>query len=270
MTHVSANTGLIPQMNPFQPQRLSTRCAIESNDRNTRSDFSARCHNVQVVRNVSAGNKGAGFVHWSNGKYDPAADNYTRMPADRIPANAAYNPRRFADGSAVINDLPFLEFSDNQAYGNFIGLKTRFTTGHGDVPMNETIADVTHGLQTQSGSPPVLAPSVVSNLTVWANWIGVVASYTTMSYQHVLVVAPRTEVASYVVSANGFQPAVGLSVRGPRELAFDDFRVVNYKRGTYFQQNRDKPREKFLPQGIVTFGVLRDFTTSLDPKIIIP
>ncbi|MFT5533313.1 MAG: hypothetical protein ACI8WM_000775 [Burkholderiaceae bacterium] len=187
---------------------------------------------VLIQGNYAAGNKGAGFVTWADGKYDPATGGYTGLPATRVPSDALYKPRTFANGAVVINDVPLRGFDANQAYANFIGVKTRFTNGNGDFPLNAALSGASEQLKIPDGGR-VLGTSTIKNLTVWGNRIGIVSSYTKMNYEHVLNVGLGN--TAYGDSpASVFQPAVGVYITGPRTLTFSDFRLVNYPTGKYF------------------------------------
>jgi hypothetical protein len=205
---------------------------------------------IVMRNNIAAGNKGAGFVTWSDGKFDPATGGYTSFPADRVSANAAYKPHRYPDGSVVINDVPLREFSGNQAYGNFIGMKTRFTNGHGGVPMDVTLPGILAREKTPDGGA-VLAPSLISNLTVWANRIGIVSSYTMMNYEHVLNVGEGARVTGQYDPL--YQPALGIFIRGPRTLEFRDVRIANYPRGGYISEANGAPVPEAQSPGISLF-----------------
>lgn len=153
-------------------------------------------------------------------------------------------------GSVVINDVPLRKFDANQAYGNFIGIKTRFINGHGQIPMNSAL----EGINATISQPPggiLLAPSVISNPTVWANWIGIVSSYTNMRHEHVLNVAGITRTPDKQDLA--FQPAVGVFIRGPRVLSFSDFRIANYPKGKYVAGDKGEAVPETTFDGITTY-----------------
>ena len=219
---------------------------------------------IGVQDNVSAGNKGAGFEFWANGKYDPGAVAYTSFPSDRVPATAAYKPRRFADGSVVINSVPLRSFTGNQSYGNFIGVKARFTNGFGGVPMDVVFPNSFTMTKVPVGGE-VLGNARIERLTVWSNRIGIVPSYTHMSFSDVLDVAPADDSAAIADNPPAYQPEAALWTTGPRSLTFDRFTMVNYHVGTFFNGGATgaPPAEKSLPAGITSFNVATPYANSV-------
>ena len=110
------------------------------------------------------------------------------------------------------------------------------------------------GINATISQPPggiLLAPSVFSNLTVWATWTGIVSSYTNMRYEHVLNVAGITRTPDTQDLA--FQPAVGVFIRGPRVLSFSDFRIANYPKEKYVARDKGEAVPETTFDGTTTY-----------------
>jgi hypothetical protein len=187
---------------------------------------------LTVVNNISCGNKGAGFVYWASGKFDPATHLFTGFPVARLPAGSDPQVFDYAPALADINQVAVREFSQNRAFANFIGLKIRFSHGFGNAPRR-----VGTDFNAHLVGQPAFGPSLIASSTFWDNRIGLLASYTRMNFRDLLIVGPPPD---QQVSIN-YQPSIGLIVRGPHVLDFvAGVRIRGYNEGAY-DEGCDRP-----------------------------
>jgi hypothetical protein len=151
---------------------------------------------VSVHDNVAAGCKGAGFFFHALGLN---RDGGVGFPAAHLPALAQPlgNARSWSPGSGynglLIVDLPIVSFTDNTAYGNFIGIKIRYVQNGNGVGFaiwgraakgdEQYLASrMTERLEGE------YAPMIIARAKLWNNFVGVHNSYTSFPrYQNLFI-----------------------------------------------------------------------------------
>jgi hypothetical protein len=141
---------------------------------------------VEVVGNVAAGNKGAGFLYHAVGLNKRGGvgmpDPYLReLGLDGILGNV----RRWRNTNHVlIVDLPIRKFESNSAYGNFIGLKPRYVQSPNKVAFRrfDALNDLTgersiEGQIKGTVNPEMYPTQVVKRCSFWNNAVGVQPTY---------------------------------------------------------------------------------------------
>lgn len=157
---------------------------------------------VEVTNNVAAGNYGQGFFYHTVGlqAFAPVA-----MPSDIVEHELGIDPKPLrhwlgngADpNNVVIQDLPIRRFDHNAAYGNFEGLKFRYTQGQNlnifgqfdKARQHEGFAsDLEDQISPQTIDDAVYAAQHVTNSWFWNNASAINISYTTnVTYDGVFI-----------------------------------------------------------------------------------
>ncbi len=126
---------------------------------------------VRLINNVSAGASAHGFIYWSDGIINPAADIATRVsiPVSQL-ANGHLIPGR---ESVPVWWAPMAESRGNESYGATIGFRIRYIHAKNYLGRDEQ--------SDFHRSPPqayidTLTPSV-NDLTVWGSRDGVLLNY---------------------------------------------------------------------------------------------
>lgn len=157
---------------------------------------------VVVTGNIAAGCKGAGFLFWCGGRFDPGTGRYTARPLSRaLPPGVT--PRSWdydGDGggdAVVIEDLPLAGCSGNTAYGCLFGMKFRFVN-HTNVSIFTDIRSGSLLLEEEliGARDALRARFPVRDCTLWNNLNGIHASYlTNTDFSNITIVAAAARMA---------------------------------------------------------------------------